>query len=148
MVTKDVLEKPAIVAGGGAPEAEVASKLKEWARTLSGRDQLAALAFAEAIETIPLTLAQNAGMDPIDTQVELRSQHGKGKKWYGVDVIGNEITDMFEKEVIEPLSVKEQVVKAATEAASMILRIDDVIAAKGVTKEEKGKKGPETPEFD
>ncbi len=147
MVTKDVMEKPAIVAGGGAPEAEVAARLKEWARTLAGRDQLAALAFAEALESVPLTLAQNAGMDPIDVQVELRSQHGQGKVWAGVDVLNNKVDDMYEKEVFEPLAVKEQVIKAATEAASMILRIDDVIAATKL-KEEKGKGPSETPSFD
>ena len=130
MVTKDVVERPAIVAGGGAPEAEVAYQLREWAQKLSGREQLAALKFADAIEVIPLTLAENAGMDPIDTQVDLRAKHGKaGGKWFGVDALNGKITDMYSKSVVEPLAVKLQIVKSATEAASMILRIDDVIAA-------------------
>src|SRR5918995_1570753 len=129
MVTKDVLEKPAIVAGGGAPESFVAGKIREWANTLSGREQLAAEKFAEAMETIPLTLAENAGMDPIDTITELRARQGKGSKWTGVDVEGAKITDISKLDTVEPVSVKEQIVKSATEAASMILRIDDVIAS-------------------
>ncbi len=132
MVTKDVVELPAIVAGGGAPEAEVSVQLRTWAQKLSGREQLAALKFADAIESIPLTLAENAGMDPIDTQVDLRSRHGKeGKdgKWYGVDAMSGKVADMYAKSVVEPLAVKLQILRAATEAASMILRIDDVIAA-------------------
>jgi archaeal chaperonin len=129
MVTKDVLEKPAIVAGGGAPESFVAGKIREWANTLSGREQLAAEKFAEAMETIPLTLAENAGMDPIDTITELRAKQGKGSKWTGVDVKGAKITDISKLDIVEPVSVKEQIVKSATEAASMILRIDDVIAS-------------------
>ena len=129
MVTKDVVEKPNIVAGGGAPEAEVAFKVREWAQKLSGREQLAALKFADAIESIALILAENAGMDPIDTQVELRARHGKGDKWFGVDAVSGKVGDMWAKSVIEPLAVKVQILKAATEAASMILRIDDVIAS-------------------
>jgi thermosome len=129
MVTKDVVELPAIVAGGGAPEAEVSVQLRAWAQKLSGREQLAALKFADAIESIPLTLAENAGMDPIDTQVDLRARHGKEGKWYGVDAMNGKVADMYAKSVVEPLAVKLQILRAATEAASMILRIDDVIAA-------------------
>jgi len=129
MVTKDVVELPAIVAGGGAPEAEVSVQLRAWAQKLSGREQLAALKFADAIESIPLTLAENAGMDPIDTQVELRAKHGKEGKWFGVDAMNGRVADMYTKSVVEPLAVKLQILRAATEAASMILRIDDVIAA-------------------
>ncbi len=129
MVTKDVVELPAIVAGGGAPEAEVSVQLRTWAQKLSGREQLAALKFADAIESIPLTLAENAGMDPIDTQVDLRARHGKEGKWYGVDAMNGKVADMYTKSVVEPLAVKLQILRAATEAASMILRIDDVIAA-------------------
>jgi len=87
MVTKDVVELPAVVAGGGAPEEEVSFQLRNWAQKLSGREQLAALKFADAMESIPLTLAENAGMDPIDTQVDLRARHGKEGKWYGVDAL-------------------------------------------------------------
>ena len=129
MVTKDVLEKPAIVAGGGAPEAYVASKLREWTSTLIGREQLAAEKFAEALEIIPLTLAENAGMDPIDTATDLRAKQSKGAKWMGIDARSAKITDMSKMDIFEPLSVKEQIIKSATEAASMILRIDDVIAS-------------------
>jgi chaperonin GroEL (HSP60 family) len=129
MVTKDVIEKPAIVAGGGAPEAHVASKLSEWSSTLSGREQLAAEKFAEALEVIPLTLAENAGMDPIDTMTELRAKQSKGSKWTGVDARNTKIADMSKLDIVEPLSVKEQIIKSAAEVASMILRIDDVIAS-------------------
>ena len=129
MVTKDVVEMPAVVAGGGAPEQEVASQLRTWAQKLSGREQLAAMKFADAMESIPMTLAENAGMDPIDTQVELRARHGKEGKWYGVDAMNGKVADMYVKSVMEPLAVKLQILRAATEAASMIIRIDDVIAA-------------------
>jgi len=129
MVTKDVVEIPSIVAGGGAPEVEVASKVREWAQKLSGREQLAALRYADAIETIGIILAENAGMDPIDTQVELRARHGKGEKWAGVDAMSGKVANMWNKAIIEPKAVKTQILKAATESASMILRIDDVIAA-------------------
>ncbi len=129
MVTKDVVELPAIVAGGGAPEEEVSVQVRTWAQKLSGREQLAALKFADAMESIPLTLAENAGMDLIDTQVELRARHGKGDKWYGIDALSGKVVDMYAKSVVEPLAVKLQIIRAATEAASMLLRIDDVIAA-------------------
>ncbi|MDG6913797.1 MAG: TCP-1/cpn60 chaperonin family protein [Nitrososphaerota archaeon] len=129
MVTKDVVELPAVVAGGGAPEEEVSIQLRSWAQKLSGREQLAALKFADAMESIPLTLAENAGMDPIDTQVDLRAKHGKEGKWYGVDALNGKVADMYSRSVWEPLAVKLQILRAATEAASMILRIDDVIAA-------------------
>ena len=129
MVTKDVLEKPAIVAGGGAPESYTAGKLREWTSTLSGREQLAAEKFAEALEVIPLTLAENAGMDPIDTTTDLRARQAKGSKWMGIDARSAKITDMSKLDIMEPLVVKEQIIKSATEVASMILRIDDVIAS-------------------
>lgn len=128
MVTKDVVERPAIVAGGGAPEAYVASKLRVWASTLSGREQLAVFAFADALETIPVILATNAGMDPIDTLIEIRSKQAQGNKWFGVDVLNTKIADIYKKGILEPLVVKEQIIKSATEVANMILRIDDVIA--------------------
>jgi chaperonin GroEL (HSP60 family) len=129
MVTKDVLEKPLIVAGGGSPEAFVSNKLKEWISTLSGREQLAAEKFAESLEAIPLTLAENAGMDTIDTMTELRSRQSKGSTWSGIDARNSRIADMSEIDIVEPLSVKEQIIKSSTEVASMILRIDDVIAS-------------------
>jgi thermosome len=142
MVTKDVIEKPALVAGGGAPEAQLAYEIREWANKLSGREQLAAQKFAEALESIPLTLAENAGMDTIDTQVELRAKHGEGKIWYGISVMDGGVADIYEKGVFEPVKVKEQIIKSATDAASMILRIDDVIAA-GKMKETKPPKPSE-----
>src|SRR6187397_1494514 len=129
MVTKDVLERPAIVAGGGSPESYTAGKLREWSNSLSGREQLAAEKFAESLEVIPLALAENAGMDPIDTLTELRSKQAKGSKWSGIDARSGKIVDMSKLDIVEPLSVKEQIIKSATEVASMILRIDDVIAS-------------------
>jgi thermosome len=129
MVVKDVIEHPSIVVGGGAPEEELSTKLREYANSLSGREQLAVQKYADALESIPLTLATNSGMDPIDTQVELRSKHGQGKKWFGVNCLAGKVSDMEAEEVYEPTAVKEQIIKSATEAASMILRIDDVIAS-------------------
>ena len=127
-VVKDVVQKPKVVAGGGAPETEASARLRRWAEKLSGREQLAALAFAESLEVIPITLAENAGLDPIDIIVDLRARHEKGEKWYGVNAIEGKATDMAKLEVYEPLVVKEQIIKAASEAATMILRVDDVIA--------------------
>jgi thermosome len=128
MVTKDVLERPEIVAGGGATEAYVANELRGWSSNLEGRAQLAVQKFADALDSIPLALAENAGMDSIDTMTELRTKQNKGAKWTGVDVRNTKVTDMFKQDVLEPLVVKEQIIKSATEAASMLLRIDDVIA--------------------
>jgi thermosome len=130
MAVKDVVEYPHILVGGGAPEALASLKLREWASTLSGREQLAAEKFADGIETIPIVLAENAGMDPLDTQVQLRSKSTTtGKARYGIDVINGKVADLAAKDIYEPLAVKEQVINAATEAACMILRIDDIIAA-------------------
>ncbi len=131
MVVKDVIEKPSIVGGGGAPESFVASHLKDWADSFDGREQLAIKKYAEALESIPLTIAENAGMDPIDTMVTLRAQQSQGHKWTGIDAKKGKIADMFSKDIVEPLIVKEQIIKSATEAACMILRIDDVIAISG-----------------
>ena len=128
MVTKDVLEKPEIVAGGGAPEAYIANELRGWSSNLEGRAQLAVQKFADALDSIPLALAENAGMDPIDTMAELREKQNKGAKWTGVDVRNTKVTDMFKQDVLEPLVVKEQIIKSATEVACMLLKIDDVIA--------------------
>ena len=128
MVVKDVIEKPEIVAGGGAPETFAATKLRNWAKSLEGREQLAAEKFADALESIPLTLAENAGMDPIDTLTLLRSKQQKGEKWTGINVMKGRIANMKSSDIIEPLAVKLQIVSASTEAACMILRIDDVIA--------------------
>src|ERR671924_614784 len=115
MVTKDVLERPAIVAGGGAPEAYVSNELREWSNNLEGRAQLAVYKFAEALDSIPLALAENAGMDPIDTMTDLRTKQGKRGKWIGVDVRNAEVTDIYKENILDPLVVKEQIVKSATE---------------------------------
>ena len=130
MAVKDVVQYPYVLVGAGAPEAIASLKVREWAATLSGRAQLAAEKFADGIETIPIVLAENAGMDTLDTQVQLRSKStGNGKARFGIDVMNGKVADMAAKDIYEPLAVKEQVINAATEAACMILRIDDVIAA-------------------
>jgi thermosome len=131
MVVKDVIEKPAIVAGGGSLEAYIAAQLKEWADSFDGREQLAIKKYAEAMEVIPLTIAENAGMDPIDTMANLRAEQSKGQRWAGIDAKNANIADMKEQDVIEPVAVKEQIINSATETACMILRIDDVIAVSG-----------------
>jgi thermosome len=128
MVVRDVMEVPSIVAGGGAPETYVATKIRSWSKSLEGREQLAAEKFADSLESIPLALAENTGMDPIDTLATLRSKQLKGEKWTGIDVLKARVVNMKSSDIIEPLSVKHQVVSAASEAACMILRIDDVIA--------------------
>jgi len=128
-VVRDVVQEPKILVGGGAPELEVARVLRDYAESLPGREQLAVQKFAEAIETVPITLGENAGLDPIDILSELRARHEKGERWAGVDVVGGKVENMEDLEVYEPLAVKKQVIKSATEAATMILKIDDVIAA-------------------
>ena len=128
MVVRDVMEMPLIVAGGGSPETFAATKVRSWAKSLEGREQLAAEKFADALEAIPLALAENAGMDPIDTLTNLRSNQIKGEKWIGIDVMKAKVGNMKTSDIIEPLAVKQQIVSAASEAACMILRIDDVIA--------------------
>jgi thermosome len=128
-VVADVIEKNKVVAGGGAVEAELSKELRNYAVTVGGREQLAIEAFAESLEIIPKALAENAGLEKIDILVALRSAHEKPKgKYIGVDVYTGKVANMYEKDVIEPLSVKEHAIKSAAEAASMILRIDDVIA--------------------
>ena len=128
-VARDVVEEPKIVAGGGAPEMEVAKVLKEYAETLPGREQLAVMCFAEALEAIPTTLAENAGLDPIDIISELRARHEKGEIWAGVEVHTGKVKNMKEEGVFEPIAVKKQIIKSCTEAASMLLKIDDIIAS-------------------
>jgi len=131
MVVKDVVEKPSIVAGGGSPEAYLAAELNEWASISEGREQLAIKQYAEAFDSIPLTIAENAGMDPIDTIITLRANQSNGKQTVGINAKESKIGDMFRLDIVEPLVVKEQIIKSATEAACMILRIDDVIAVSG-----------------
>src|SRR3989344_41348 len=118
-----------VVAGAGASEIEVARNLRLFATSLSGREQLAVLAFADAMEIIPITLAENAGLDPIDVLTDLKVAHDKGVKWAGIDVFTGKIIDAWDEGIIEPLKIKTQAVSSASEVAEMILRIDDVIAA-------------------
>ena len=120
-----------VLAGAAAPEIEVSKGLKKYANSLSGREQLAVQAFAEAIEIIPRTLAENAGLDPIDVLTELKSAHNKGKVTSGIDVFTGKVVDAWRAGVIEPLTIKTQALKSASEVANMILRIDDVIASSG-----------------
>ncbi len=129
-VVIDVVQKPKVVTGGGAIEAELSKKLRDYASKVGGREQLAIEAFAQTLEMIPKTLAENAGLDPIDIMVALRLAHDKKEGGaIGVDVFKGGVKDMRKQGVVEPLRVKEQAIRSATEAASMILRIDDVIAA-------------------
>ena len=128
-VIRDLIQEPKIVAGGSAPELEMASVLRKYAETMPGREQLAVRVFAEALESITVTLAENAGLDPIDILSELRSRHEKGETWAGIEVLEGKIQDMSKVNIFEPLSVKKQIIKSANEAASMILKIDDVIAS-------------------
>ncbi|MCW4050370.1 MAG: thermosome subunit beta [Candidatus Bathyarchaeota archaeon] len=127
-VVKDVVEEPKIVAGGGAPEIEVARQLRDFAEELVGRERLAVVAFADAIEVIPTTLSENSGMDPIDAISEMQSEHSKGNKWVGVNGFDNVVADMAKLNVYEPMVVKAQAVKSATEASTLLLKIDDIIA--------------------
>jgi len=130
-VVRNVIEDGKIVAGGGAPEAELSKGLKAYAAKIGGREQLAIEAFAEALEEIPLTLAENAGLDPIDIMVALRAEHAKpDTKTFGIDVNTGKIIDMCTKMIIEPIRVKQQAIKSATEATNMILKIDDLISIK------------------
>jgi thermosome len=140
-VVRNVVEDGKIVAGGGASEAELAKNLRAYAAKVGGREQLAVEAFAEAIEAIPLTLAENAGLDPIDIMVALRAKHESAdSKNFGINVTTGKIENMCDLLVIEPLRVKQQVIKSATEAATMLLKIDDLISIKGT-----GGKGPAMP---
>ncbi len=128
-VVRDLVQDPRIVAGGGAPELEISRALRKYGEGLPGREQLAVRAFSEGMEIIPATLTENAGLDPIDILSDLRSRHEKGEVWAGIEVVNGKIQDMTKAGVYEPLAVKKQIIKSATEAASMILKIDDVIAS-------------------
>lgn len=123
------LEDGKIVAGAGSPEAEVAKRVRKLSEKYSGREQLAIKAFADALEIVPRSLAENGGMDPIDTLVELRAQHEKGNITYGVDLMNGKVGDAYAANIVEPLRIKLLAIKSASEAAEMILRIDDVISA-------------------
>ncbi len=125
-----VIEDGKIVAGGGAPEIEMATRLRKYATTYGGREQLAIMAFADALEEIPKGIAENAGLDAIDIIVDLRNKHNKGQKTAGLNVFSGKSEDMLKIGVIEPLRVKTQEIKSATDAAVMILRINDILMAK------------------
>ncbi|NMB86323.1 MAG: Thermosome subunit [Methanosaeta sp. PtaB.Bin018] len=129
-VVLDVIRSGKIVPGGGAPEIRVAENLRQYASALEGREQLAIRAFAEAVEAIPLTLAENAGFDPVDSLAGLRAKHGQGKMNFGLNINTGEPDDMLVQGIVEPLKVKIQAIKSAAEAATMVLRVDDVISAK------------------
>ncbi len=130
-VISDVAEEPKMVAGGGSVEMEMSKAVREYAAQIGGREQLAIEAFADALEIIPRTLAENAGLDLLDTMVALKAAHAKKTGAYmGVNVYGEGVIDMIEQGVLEPTVVKEQAIKSSIEVASMILRIDDVLAAK------------------
>ena len=130
-VVSDVIENNKIVPGGGAIEIEIAKELRKYATKVGGREQLAVEAFADAVEVIPRTLAENAGLEPIDILVELRQVHDKETgKFMGINIFTGKLQDSIANGVIEPIMVKEQAIKSAAESAAMILRIDDVITAK------------------
>jgi thermosome len=136
---RNILLDPIIVAGGGGIEEEIAKELREYSGKVSGKEQLAIMAYADALEEIPATLATTAGMDPIQAIVELRNKHSNGLKNAGIDVLNGKIADdMIELKIVDPVRVKEQVLKSSTEAAVALLRIDDLIAAKPVKKKESG----------
>jgi len=131
-VVRNAVEDGKIVAGGGAPEIELSKRLREYAIKVGGREQLAVTAFAEALESIPVAIAQNAGINPIDILVDLKSKHNNAQNlWFGVNTQTGKASDMLKMDVVEPLRVKTQVVKSAVEAVTMILRVDDVFASKG-----------------
>lgn len=125
-----VIKDKAIVPGAGAIEMEVSKKLREFSNSLSGREQLAVQEFANALEFIPLTLAENAGLDPIDILTELKSRHDNGEKNAGINIFNNRIEDSLNEGIIEPSRIKHQAISSATEVAIMILRIDDVLSSK------------------
>ena len=129
------LKSGLIVLGGGAVEIEIAKRLREFGQSLSGKEQLAIEEFASALEFIPATLAENAGIDPIDVLTELKSRHDSGEITAGLNLLNNKIEDVFESKIIEPLKIKSQAINSASEVAIMILRIDDVIASEGNSKD-------------
>ena len=130
-VVKVALEDGKMTAGGGSAAIAIAMALRDYAPSVGGREQMAIEAFANAVEVVPKTLSANAGLDPIDMLLEIRSEHKKGNRYTGINVLGGKVDDMLKNKVIEPLRVSLQEIQAASEAAVMILRIDDVIAAKG-----------------
>ncbi|ADI32647.1 thermosome subunit beta [Staphylothermus hellenicus] len=143
--TADAVKDGKIVAGGGAVEVELAKHLRKYAKTVGGKEQLAIEAFAKSLEGLAMALAENAGLDPIEIIMKLRAEHEKEEgKWIGVNVFTGDLANMMELGVIEPVSIKANAIKSGVEAATMILRIDDVISASKIEKpEETGKRGGE-----
>jgi thermosome len=132
-----------LVTGGGSTAIEVAQRLRDYAASVGGREQIAIDAFASALEVVPTALAENAGLDPIDVLIELRQAHKQGKKYAGINVFTGKVVDMKKEKVLEPIRVGRQAISSATDAAVMILRIDDVIASKGGDKGPRGPRGPD-----
>jgi chaperonin GroEL (HSP60 family) len=133
------LKSKLVVPGGGAVEIELARRLRQFGQTLGGRERLAVEEFASALEDIPLTLAENAGLDPIDVLTEMKSRHDYGEKNAGLNLFTNKIENVLESKIIEPLKIKTQAINSAIDVTTMILRIDDVIASSG---ENRGKMTP------
>ena len=141
-VVSITFEDGKLVTGGGSTAAELALKLRDYAASVGGREQIAIDAFASAMEVVPTALSENAGLDPIDVLIELRQAHKSGKKFAGINVFSGKVVDMRKEKVLEPIRVGRQAISSATDAAVMILRIDDVIASKGG-----GGKGPKAPDM-
>jgi thermosome len=142
-VVSVAFEDGKLVTGGGSAASELALKLRDYAASVGGREQIAIDAFASAMEVIPTALAENAGLDPIDVLIEMRQAHKSGKKYAGINVFTGKVVDMKKEKVLEPIRVGKQAISSATDAAVMILRIDDVIASKGGSKGGKGPRGPD-----
>ncbi|MEM4812541.1 MAG: TCP-1/cpn60 chaperonin family protein, partial [Sulfolobales archaeon] len=145
---RNILRDPKLVAGGAAPEIEIALRLRKYAESVGGKEQLAIQSFADALEEIAVVLASTAGMDTLETLMELRKLHSDGKVYSGIDVLNGKVAEnMLSINVAEPVIVKKQVIKAATEAAAAVLKVDDIIAASPMKKEEgKGEKKGEAGE--
>ncbi len=133
-----IIKDKKIVAGAGAIEIELSKGIRKFSNTLSGREQLAVQEFANALEFIPSTLAENAGLDPIDILTELKAKHDNGEKFAGINILNNKVEDCLEQGIIEPAKIKRQAISSATEVAIMILRIDDVLASKTSSTSRKG----------
>ena len=135
-----------VVAGGGAIEVEMSKTLRHFADTVGGKEQLAINAFADAIDVVPRALAENAGLDPIDKLVSIRAAHEKkGGKWHGLEILRGKVIDMYKVGVIEPTLLKSQAIKSASEVAEMVLRIDDIVVAKELSKGDGGGMPPGMP---
>jgi thermosome len=142
-VVSVAFEDGKLVTGGGSTASELALKLRDYAASVGGREQIAIDAFASAMEVVPTALSENAGLDPIDVLIEMRQAHKSGKKYAGINVFTGKVVDMKKERVLEPIRVARQAIISATDAAVMILRIDDVIASKGGSKGGKGPRGPD-----